>query len=246
MSRASTSPCMPSSRGTENPQMSASSTPMVRPRRARATARLTVTELLPDPALARGDGDDPGRVGDVGGRGRVLGQPAGPGHDRLALVGVHHPGGHRRPTRTPARAPTWVSTSLWIWVRRGQPATVRATSTSTVPSVADADGGDHAQLDDVGAQLGIDHPPEGGADRVLGGAGSPVRPDVHRSEVSDLLTLAILPAGPGGPPDGMYHRRWTRVRWGTASVVPGPIGAIGAQVGVEIAVQRVATQEERR
>ena len=42
---------MPSRRGTENPQMSASSTPTVRPWRARATARFTVTELLPTPPL---------------------------------------------------------------------------------------------------------------------------------------------------------------------------------------------------
>ncbi len=51
LSRASTSPCMPSRRGTENPQMSASSTPTVSPRRAMATARLTVTELFPTPPL---------------------------------------------------------------------------------------------------------------------------------------------------------------------------------------------------
>ena len=42
---------MPSRRGTEKPQMSASSTPTVRPWRASATARLTVTELLPTPPL---------------------------------------------------------------------------------------------------------------------------------------------------------------------------------------------------
>ena len=34
---------------------------------------------------------------------------------------------------TPSRARTWVSTSWLIWVRRGHPAMVRATSTATVP-----------------------------------------------------------------------------------------------------------------
>ena len=42
---------MPSRRGTEKPQMSASSTPTVNPSAAIAAARLTVTELLPTPPL---------------------------------------------------------------------------------------------------------------------------------------------------------------------------------------------------
>ena len=42
---------MPSMRGTEKPQMSASSTPTVKPIGAIAAARLTVTELLPTPPL---------------------------------------------------------------------------------------------------------------------------------------------------------------------------------------------------
>ncbi len=42
---------MPSRRGTEKPQMSASSTPTVWPCAANAAARLTVTELLPTPPL---------------------------------------------------------------------------------------------------------------------------------------------------------------------------------------------------
>ena len=50
-SRASTSPSIPSRRGTENPQMSASSTPTTKPRRASATARFTVSDDLPTPPL---------------------------------------------------------------------------------------------------------------------------------------------------------------------------------------------------
>ncbi len=42
---------MPSMRGTEKPQMSASRTPTVKPIDAIAAARLTVTELLPTPPL---------------------------------------------------------------------------------------------------------------------------------------------------------------------------------------------------
>ena len=85
---------------------------------------------LAHPALARGDGDDPGGVGDVGGRRRVLGQQPGPGHDRLALLGVHHPGGDRhRPRRRGGRR-RGSRRRCWIWVRSGQPATVRATSTA--------------------------------------------------------------------------------------------------------------------
>ena len=44
-------PLHPEEAGNGEPQMSASRTPTVRPRRARATARLTVTELFPTPPL---------------------------------------------------------------------------------------------------------------------------------------------------------------------------------------------------
>ncbi len=47
----SSRPLRPSMRGTEKPQMSASRTPTVKPRAARAEARLTVTLLLPTPPL---------------------------------------------------------------------------------------------------------------------------------------------------------------------------------------------------
>ncbi len=105
---------------------------------------------------------------------------------------------------TPARAPTWVSTSLWIWVRSGQPATVSATSTSTTAVLGDGDTGDHAQLDDVGPQFGVDHPPQRGADLLLGrGMDGWNR---QRSEVSGLVTSGILPVGPGRPPALMYRR----------------------------------------
>ena len=40
-------------------------------------------------------------------------------------------------------------------------------------SFVDVDGGDHAQFDDVGAQLGIDHTPEGGRTFSSVGTGGP-------------------------------------------------------------------------
>ncbi len=48
---ASSRPSMPSMRGTEKPQMSASISPTLKPRTARAAARLTVTDDFPTPPL---------------------------------------------------------------------------------------------------------------------------------------------------------------------------------------------------
>ena len=53
--------------------------PDVRPRAARPAARLTVTEDLPDPALARRDGQHPGAARDLGGRRVAPGPGGGPG-----------------------------------------------------------------------------------------------------------------------------------------------------------------------
>ena len=60
---AVSSPCIPSRRGTEKPQMSASRSPTTSPRRARATARLTVTDDFPTPPLP----DDTARTRAVAG-----------------------------------------------------------------------------------------------------------------------------------------------------------------------------------
>ena len=113
-----------------NPQMSASSTPTVRPRRARATARFTVTELLPTPPLP--DATATTRA--------VSGMSVGAGSSRAMLraraMTARFWSGSMTPVvtttdPTPGSAPTWRSTSRWIWLRNGQPAMVRATSTAT-------------------------------------------------------------------------------------------------------------------
>ena len=80
---------MPSRRGTEKPQMSASSTPTVRPWRARATARLTVTELLPTPPLPLAMARIARRRRDLRVAGLLAGVPAGLEHHLAALVGRH-------------------------------------------------------------------------------------------------------------------------------------------------------------
>ena len=89
---AVSSPCIPSRRGTEKPQMSASRRPTTSPRWASATARLTVTDDLPTPPLP----EDTARTRAVAGMsvddGPVLLRLApGPVHERAALGGVHLP-----------------------------------------------------------------------------------------------------------------------------------------------------------
>ena len=132
-SRASTPPSMPRSRGTEKPQMSASRTPTVRPRRASATARLTVTDDLPTPPLP----DATASTRAVGGT-AVAGASSRAFQRARAMTSAFSAGsispmdidrGRPRAARPAGRA-----TSRSIWPRSGQPAMVRATSTSTVPS----------------------------------------------------------------------------------------------------------------
>ncbi len=170
LSRASTSPCIPRSRGTLKPQMSASSTPTVRPRRARATARFTVTELLPTPplpeAMATTRADSGTSV--AGGSSRAI--EAGPGHDRPLLVGVHHPGGHgdRPDPVEPAHVEVDVALDLGPQRAPGDGQGHLDLDLGTV----DPDPGDHAEFDDVGAQLGIHDVAQRGADLLLRGGGA--------------------------------------------------------------------------
>ena len=55
-----------------------------------------------------------------------------------------------------------VSTSCLIWARSGQPPMVSLMATVTSPSGVDRSptAPDHAELDDVAAELGIDHAAE--------------------------------------------------------------------------------------
>ena len=151
--------------------MSASSTPTVSPRRARATARLTVTELFPTPPLPEAMAITRAVSGmSVTGAGFWASCRARAMTALRCSASITPVVDRRRSGRRGGR-PTWVSTSLWIWVRSGHPATVRATSTADLAAVADPDPGDHAQLDDVRPELGVDHAPERGPDRLLGRTG---------------------------------------------------------------------------
>ncbi len=67
---------------------------------------------LPTPPLPEATAITRVVVGDVGRRRRVPGQKAGPGHDRLALLGVHDPGGDRHPAARRAGPDSAVSTSF--------------------------------------------------------------------------------------------------------------------------------------
>ena len=146
---------MPSMRGTEKPQMSASSTPTRRPRAASAAARLTVTEDLPTPPLP-----------DAMAMTRVVAGTMVSGADSLtfqraramarafssAFISVQS---SLTPV-TPGSDSTRATMSFLIWARSGQPAVVRAMVTVTVAVVGHVDRLGHAEIDDVAAQLGVD------------------------------------------------------------------------------------------
>ena len=118
--------------------MSASRSPTTRPRRARATARLTVTDDLPTPPLP----DDTARTR------AVAGMSVDRARSSWALRRARSMSALRSAasispmtTSTGARrggSPPGSRRRVWSWVRRGQPATVRATSTSTRPSASTA------------------------------------------------------------------------------------------------------------
>ncbi len=81
--------------------------------------------------------------------------------------GVHDPGGHRDRGHPWQGADVGLHVALDLGAQRA--AGHGEGDLDLHPaSPGDADGRDHAQLDDVGAQLGIDHPPEGGAYPLLG------------------------------------------------------------------------------
>ncbi len=124
---------MPSSRGTEKPQMSASSTPTVRPRRASSTARFTVTELLPTPplplAMARTRVD----------AGTWVSPACWRAFQRALSITSVRSSGVISPhvmctSRTPGWMPTRRSMASLMSARSGHPPIVSLTVTSTVPS----------------------------------------------------------------------------------------------------------------
>ena len=127
----------PSMRGTEKPQMSASSTPTVKPLAARAAARLTVTEDLPTPPLpeAMVSTRVVGGIAVVGAFSRTfqraLAMAAAFSSGVSSVQSQLHAGDARDASRSgPGRR-------VWIWARSGQPAVVRAMVTVTSPSGVD-------------------------------------------------------------------------------------------------------------
>ena len=163
-------PSTPSMRGTLKPQMSASSTPTVRPRAASAAARLTVTDDLPTPPLPLAIGRT--RVSSPAPRSAR--RPRGPGSGRAASPRSSAPGSSRRTRRTtpvtPGRPRTFDSTSVVIWPRSGHPAVVSATlHRRRARRRVDPDVVDHPEIDDAHVQLGVDHAREHAPDVVLGG-----------------------------------------------------------------------------
>ena len=123
---------------------------------------------LADAALAGGDGDHAGALVD---------------REALASQASRRPSGASRGTRAAAssmcekrtstrvdagdaRRRAWRHLALEVLLQRA-PGTVRMISTSMSPP-SDRDLAEHAELDDVAAQLGIDDTAHGLADRVLG------------------------------------------------------------------------------
>ena len=138
--------------------MSASSTPTVRPRAASAAARLTVTDDLPTPPLpepmatTRVVGADGGlllALGDV--------EP-GPLHGPPLALGVELGPLDARPSLTPGRDPTRARTSALELGPQRAAGGGEGDGDDGGAVGAHLGRGHHAQLDDVAAQLGVDHP----------------------------------------------------------------------------------------
>jgi hypothetical protein len=210
------SPCMPRSRGTENPQMSASRIADGQPPPGHRHRQVDGDRALADAPFARGDGDDPCRVGDVGRPAPGPGPAGAPGPSPTlrwsasitpVLTSTH--------ACTPGSAPTWVSTSLRICVRSGHPATVRATSTATVPppsiptevtipsSTMSAPSSGSTTPRSAARTASVSGGPHG----VVPSGPIPSGPIPSAGEGSDLLTGAIVPVDVGGPAGPLYRIR---------------------------------------
>ena len=162
MRSASMRSLMPSRRGTENPQISASSTPTVKPRAAERGGEVDRARALADAALAAGDREHLAVRGHGVG-GRVLARvPARLAHHVGALVGVHLApvDAHVRHARVEADAMS--RPPLDVGPQRAA-ADRELDADRDDAVVAHGDGGNHAERHDVGAQLRVDH----GAQHVL-------------------------------------------------------------------------------
>ena len=152
---------MPSSRGTEKPQMSASSTPTTLPVAASAAARLTVTELLPTPplplAMASTRHDNGTSVS--GARSRACQRALSITSVRSSEFISPHA---MRTSVTPGWTPMRVSTSRLMSARQWAAADRQLDADRDDTVGIDIDRWHHAERHDVGAELGIDDRAEHG------------------------------------------------------------------------------------
>ena len=116
--------------------MSASSTPTVWPACASAAARLTVTDDLPTPPFARGDGQHVARLGDHRLPPRSRARSSGLWSSPRCAPRRSSPPQTIFVRATPGCSSTRVSTSFLISARIGQPLIVSLISTVTQPSSA--------------------------------------------------------------------------------------------------------------
>ena len=121
-----------------------------------------------DAALARGDGQDPGRGADRRLGGVLACLPARPGHDGRSLLGVH--GRHLHVDRIhPVERPHVVDDVLLDLAPQRARGDRQGHVDDDVPTV-DGDGSDHAQIDDGVAEFWVDDCPQAVTDLVLAGA----------------------------------------------------------------------------
>ena len=151
---------------------------------------------LADAALARRDGQDPGRGGDRRLGGVLAGLPAGPGHDGGPLLGVH--GRHLHVDRAhPVEGPHVVDDVLLDLAPQRAGGDGQRHVDDDVAAL-DGDAPDHAQVDDGVAQLGVDDRPQAVADLLL--AGVPARlPRRAASTAAGGVMDGIVPAWRGIP-----------------------------------------------
>ena len=186
---------MPSRRGTEKPQMSASRTPDDEVPACQRDGQVDRDRRLAHTALARGHRENPRRHGKVRGESAVVLRPAARlVHHRTSLGGVHlleadpdlaHP-------RQGLDEVLDVRTQLVCeagsrrWSGRPRPRPRPSASTVTAAPCRDRRS--------CRPELGVDHGPQGVADLVLGAGCAGRRP------------LAMSPVGSGGHEGGFYLR----------------------------------------
>ena len=139
--------------------MSASSRPTTSPRRARATARFTLTEDLPTPPLPEATASTLVRRREVGRHRPVLGLEACLRHERGALALVHDAGADLDARRHPRAPSAGLDVGAQLISKRA--GGDREGDLHPHASRLDLDRAHHAELDDVAAELGIDHPGRG-------------------------------------------------------------------------------------